>query len=461
MENQSDVRRVSIRNLLLAILRSWKVLLAVALVLAFLVGGAKGVLAWRSAGDAEKRAREAAEYQAALELYEGRVEDLTAQIERQESAILSQQEYLDQSVLMNVDPYHTFEGVLYLYISTDYQIMPDTAYQNPDQTMPAVLLYKAALNGSRVLDPVAKAVGMELIYLRELVNADVVMVGTSANPILSVTVRAGTREQVERILESVDAQLEGVRTEITGSIGDHTVDVAVQSVREYVDQTLSDQQKTALDRVDKLTATLDETKAELSELKAPSAPSYTKRSILKTTLKYGIVFGVLGFLGVAFGVCVKFIAGDRLYSGSEIVYRCDLKLLGSVSLKARKRCGIDRKIRELEGRGSPEDTRIYSLIAALIQNGAQGAVSVLLAGQADEAVIGAVAQRLSAEMPEVRVCTGGSLVQDAAAARKLRECDAVVLVEQCGVSRYSRISAQAESVREMGKPLLGCVAVDD
>ena len=86
---------------------------------------------------------------------------------------------------------------------------------------------------------------------------------------------------------------------------------------------------------------------------------------------------------------------------------------------------------------------------------------MLLAGQADEAVIGAVAQRLSAEMPEVRVCTGGSLVQDAAAARKLRECDAVVLVEQCGVSRYSRISAQAESVREMGKPLLGCVAVDD
>lgn len=458
MENQADVRRVSIRNLLLAVAGRWKLLLAVTLALAMMAGGIRGVTGLRRAGDGARRERETAAYETARENYESRKKELEGEISGLEMGIANQLDYLEQSALMNIDPYNVYEGVMYLYISTGYQIMPEMTYQNTDETRTVTLLYQAALVSSGVLEPVADKLGIDSKYLRELVTVEA---DRSGSPVLTATALGSTREQVETILEALNTSLAAVQTEITAAVGAHRVETALQSVRCHADQSLVDQQKNASDRVEKLTLSLDEARGQLSSLEAPAAPAYTRSSIGKAAVKFAVLFGLLGFAGVAFCICVKFLVGDRVYSGAEIWYRCNVKVLGSVSLTVKKRNPLDAAIRRMEGRGQAGDCRAVSLLAAKIENAVEPGTSVLLTGQAGEEVLHAVAALLRTELTGVQVVAEGCLLRDAAAVRSLRDCKAVLLVEQCGCSRYSGISRQAAYVNDENRQLLGCIAVDN
>lgn len=460
MENQADTRYISFTNLMLAVLRGWKALLAAALVFALLGGGLKGVSLWRTSGDAAQRARAAAEYESAMELYTCQKEELEANRQSVLDDIENQQAYLDESVLMNVDPYNVYEGTMYLYFSTDYQIMPDTVYQNVDSTQSVVLLYKAALEGGLVLDPVAEAVEMESKYLRELIGVKTEMAGGMVNPILSVTVRCGSAELAESILDHVEAQLQKVGSQITRSVGEHAVRIVMESVFCHGDQSLLDTQKSAWDRMEKLSEGLAAADEALNALKAPQAPSYTKKGMVLAAAKIGVLLGIVGFVCAAGVICVGFIAGDRVYSGREIEYRCGVKNLGSVALKSRKRKALDAWVWKRENRGEYRNTKVYGVLAARLQNRISEAGTVLVAGDAREETIAAVAEKLAAELPKMQVLSAGSLDRDPAAVRGLGKCDAVLLVVECGVSRYSAIDSQEETIREQGAVLMGCVAVD-
>ena len=174
---------------------------------------------------------------------------------------------MEGSALMNIDPYHVYEGQLYLYVSTPYKIAPGSVYQDPDWTTQTVILYKFALNGSSLIDAVARRVGMDSLYLRELVSTDIVVLNGVSTQVLCLTARGDSRALVENILSAVQSRMDSISQEITDTVGEHTVQCVVESVQETSDQKLADQQQAAYDQAEKLTLSLDETRAELAALK--------------------------------------------------------------------------------------------------------------------------------------------------------------------------------------------------
>ena len=52
------------------------------------------------------------------------------------------------------------------------------------------------------------------------------------------------------------------------------------------------------------------------------------------------------------------------------------------------------------------------------------------------------------------------MLQDVQTVRELPECDGVILVEQCGVSKYSTVEGELEKVLDLGKSVVGCVVFE-
>ena len=72
----------------------------------------------------------------------------------------------------------------------------------------------------------------------------------------------------------------------------------------------------------------------------------------------------------------------------------------------------------------------------------------------------AVVKALTQTMPGRTLISGGNLLESLTAIEALPKCDAVLLVERCGVSRYSQINAQMQAIQGVNKQLLGCVVLE-
>ena len=167
-------------------------------------------------------------------------------------------------------------------------------------------------------------------------------------------------------------------------------------------------------------------------------------TVAKSAVKFAVLGGVLGAFIVVFGVCVIFLMSDKVYSAKELKNRYGVKILGALPAKACK-CPIDQWLNELEGRVFEADEAIRNgLIAQNVRNGIGDVKKLLVVGSVDAVHVEALAKALETELPEITVVAGGNMLKDVETLKKLPECDGVVLVEACGLSKYGDIAQEIE-----------------
>ena len=152
--------------------------------------------------------------------------------------------------------------------------------------------------------------------------------------------------------------------------------------------------------------------------------------------------------------------GDKVYSSRELKERYKVKILGKLS--AGKKVGsIDAWLNRLEGRAcNVDEATEYRLIAANVKNYAGDMKKILVTGSADADVLAHAAEALKSELGEIQVVAGNNMLEDVQTVRELPECDGVILVEQCGVSKYSVVEAEIEKVFDLKKYVVGCVVFE-
>ena len=170
MNAEKKVHEVNLKNMLFFALYQWKKMLVGAVIFAIALGCFKGYTAWKTATDPELAAQYEQEYNAALSEYESKKSSLEKSVAEAQENVDKQSEYLENSVLMQMDYRNFYEAKLTLYISTDYQILPEMTYQNPDSSNLILASYAAALDNDQILMEVAEAMGLELKYMKELVE---------------------------------------------------------------------------------------------------------------------------------------------------------------------------------------------------------------------------------------------------------------------------------------------------
>ena len=390
-------------------------------------------------------------------------------IESTKIKIQNTQEYLDNSVLNTIDPYNVPVAQADLYVSTDYKIMPGMDYQNVDYTDAVLKAYSSLITNSETMDKIAKTVGMEERYLRELVSVS----GDSSTRLLTIRAYGADEATANKILDAVLVRMEDVRPTIQGTVGSHSIAQLTRTSTVSVMTWLRDSQQqnrddltnlqnqvTTLEAADRvLEQSIEDEQQALEAMELPEKPK-EESSMAKMVILGALLGGVLA-CGV---VVVKFLLDGMVYSASELNRSTGLPVLGALASDRTKKAGkLDAKLYQMEGRpDGSADAEMLCLMAQTIRSRAPEAKNILVTGDLPADQLEALAAALQATEPlrGQSVTAAESILKAAATVPHVVAADAIVLAADCTVTRTDAVREQNEKIVRLGKQILGCIVYE-
>lgn len=440
MENEKNEQVIFVKDLLFVALYQWRRILVAALIFAIVLGAFSLFSEIREAsnepsmGLAEK----------ANEEYEREKALLTDQLETAEKLYASQLEYCEESVYMELDPYQLFQTTIDLTVPADPAILYPAAMVPMDNIGAILYAYRVYLSSEAVIASVAQQMDLEAKYLWELIRFS----SSDATRSLSMGILYPTQEGAQKLLDIFMKEFQQAQQQVAQTVGAHNSNIVVGSINERIDQSLISMQsaaKTRLQDLDKQVSTLQDS---LEALQEPATSSVSKKKVIIIAV-IGAILGACLVAGIAW---LAYISGGKVYSARTLRNATGLKVLGCLAGKEYPN-QIDRLLRKLEGRSM--DTQRLDVIAATVRNCCPGE-KLLITGNAPQQE--ALAQQL--QKLGLQPCVCGNLPDSTQALEALPSCDAVLLVESCGVSRYADILQTMERVADQNKPVIGCVLLE-
>ena len=477
---QNYEQEIDLKDLMFAVLRRWRSIILVGIIFALLLGGFKAFRGLGQMKDAEYVASKQQEYDNSMDQYEMSKERLEKEIENIKVSLESQNDYMENSVLMNINPYDEYTTSASFYVATDYQIMPGMAYQNPNTASSIMAAYMSMIQNGELYNTVLKRMdpGLDLRYLQELVTVE----PDYDNNMFHVRVISNTEEGAEEIMSLLMESLSEYQAAITQKIGPHLLNVIQDTqvpgpsaapgsgetnktpeVYTTVDLELEKKQQDQSARTQTLNQSLTDKTKELNELKEPANTLPSTGSTLKSSVKYGVLGGVLGVFLAVFFICVAFLMSDKLVNERELRRRYGLMVLGVFDSGEKKRlfASADRFLDRLEGTSARKmsSAQVCSVVAANVMNYVGEAKQILLVTSTGTEALDTVNGVLSAALPSLTLISGGNLDREADAIRKAASCDAVILVEKRKASSFTGIERELEIVKSLDKKILGCIVL--
>lgn len=458
-------REIDLKDLMFAVMGRWRRVLAVSMAMAFLFGGFQGGLACLEGDDREAASDAEVKFEEEKRFYDQRLISYKREIDNLTEAIAAQQQYLDESVIMNMSPYDVWEAKAEFFLETDYRIMPGMVYQNRDFSAAVLQSYQSALNNAGFIEQTAEESGIEAHYLKELATVSIGTGDDGYSNLLVIRIRHGDENMAERLMDAFVKEVDRCKGEICSGVTEHTIREVGVSLGSVVDLELAGRQRDERSRLEQLMDTLSEKQESLEAFEREGKPKREDPflvSLAKTVLRNGVMGGALGFFAAVFFICCSYVMTDKVTSAKELKYRFQIKILGGLDDGSHRNTHpFDAWLNKMEGRLVGRDnSRDYDLIAVTILNCERESGPVFVAGGAAEDRVRDVAENLGIRLPGAAVVYGGNFLSDPEGLKRLAECGSVVLVEQCGVSSYTNIGLEIEKIGDLHKQLTGCVVFE-
>jgi len=447
MDKKLEEQVIYPKDLLFAALYRWKVAVVLGVVLALLLGGLQLLKAPKT-GTVDPGAQAA--YEAALEEYEAKRTVLLDYEEKYRSEVETQTQYMQDSVLLSLDPDGHYRGVVQLYISTDYEIQPDKAYQTPDKTPQLLANYQAMLHSDSAVTALAQTAELEWRLMNELYTVEI----DREAGVLSARFRHHDEDVLKLLLAKVLEMTEQLQPGLVQSIGQHTLFVIFQDVALVADPTVVNAIGENRSHLEYLNGELNKVQAELAGLAAPVQPQAAAFSPKKAVI-FAVLGFVAGFVLVAVWAWFAHMESDKVYSARLLRLRTGIKVLGT--LRVTKFDAVTRTIRKWEGRDAADPAEKAALLACDIRNRFPEG-KLLLTGSGKEKDRTMLLEALRAAGADV--VDAGNILKDAPAVDALKQAAGVLLAEKCAQSTCTDIFNQMQSVGDYNKTLIGCIVLD-
>lgn len=459
-----DQTEIDLRQLFWAICRRWRMVLCWMLAVAVIAGTFKAVSSARSLRNTEETATAQATYEALVANNRQERSDTLKRLRSISEEIAERQAYEKNSYYMSIDPYNVAIAEQIYYVKTDYQILPDMTYQNPDYTDAIVNAYVRVLTGESNLQTVAEKCDMELRYLDELVAG-----WSNSSGMFTIRVIAKDLEDAEKILALLDGGVAASRELIESTINAHEITKLTYNAYTTVDMNLAQTQSDKEDALTELRTEYADQTARYETLKEDyknfEAPVSDTDGVLRGSVKMIVLGAFLGLVIACAIVCVQVAVSDHVYSADSIAQRMRIRILGALPANTAKVAAMgkfDRKLRVKAGLSAATDaSAVYAAAASYLTLAYPEANTVLVAGGAEETHIQAACEALQANLPEKKILSGGCVLSDADTIRKVGQSDLTVLVEHTGVSSYSGVIREAETVQSLKGTLAGALVIED
>lgn len=412
---------------------------------------------------------EKTEHDSNVQEYESELLKNQQTIESMKVKIENTKEYLEKSVLNSINPYNVHVAQADMYVATDYKILPGMEYQNVDYTDAVLQAYSSLMINSETMGSIAKSIGMEERYLRELVSVS----GDSSTRLLTVRVYGSDDATTSKILNALLTRMDAIQEIVESSVGHHSVAQLANTSTVQVLTWLRDSQQqnrenltdlqnqvTTLEAADRVLQQSIEDEQQALDAMEPPEEVKTGTSVVKLVVLGFLLGGVLA-CGV---IVVRFLMQGKVYSGKELNQTTGLPLLGTLASERTKKAGkLDAALNKMEGRPDGSgDEEMIRLMAVTVRSRAPEADSILVTGDLPAEQLNALAAALqnTDALRAQTVNAAESILQNAATVPQVTDADTIVLAADCTCSRYADVKDQTERIRRLGKNILGCIVFE-
>ena len=481
MHQSIQGKEVTFKDVLILFLKKFERIFLVAVAFAVVFAAYGGFRGYRSISG-ERYQQLWDDYQIKLDEYNDSTEKLSSSIEQDQQRLESKVQYTEESVYYNLDAYNEAVSELIFYVDTGYQIVPSQYYQSPNKTGEIVSAYCDAYRSAQLYDDLREILGsdLDIKYIDELLTieraGDVQVKDSIGNVtvkhsdgnegVIVIRARAQDEETASKITDYV---FDYLKENLSDAIAPHTTTVISDSSMIMVDETLAEFQRQTDTEIEELQETIKTSEAELATLQRdmPVEPSVSMMSVIKKAILFGIIGGVLGGVIICLWVLLSYLADNRLDGAYQLAKLYNLELFAVAHTGEKKRRPLFHKlIDHIEGNAElqvfDDVAQACAYTAASIGAMAKGQkLTVALASSGDSEQMQQLAKALAScsdQTVTYQCCP--SMLKNAASIETIAQADAVVLVEQSGVSLISEINREIIRLEKSEKEILGILLAE-
>lgn len=463
-------QEISLSKLLYRIFREWRKCFIIALVGAIIIGAGNFVLKKMQFSNPEKLESAELVYERELAAFNAEGENLEREIENLEEMLEQQESYNEESILMQIDPFHKYNASVQFYVSTNYQIIPELTYQNIDLSSRILYSYFTYMWDGDMYQYIIEHLSekIELRYLQEVfsVSADY---GIS---MVTLSVQGVDEHFCQEVMSYAIEGIYSKQADIVETVGEHELSLLNRVVYETVDLDLNTRQKNNRQYVLDLNDDLGEKQSELAAWRRTSAPKkqYGLVTIVKSSIKRMILaFIVLAAFVIAI-IVFRYIVSDEVQDAKDLKNRLGLRLIAEIPKVHKKRvwgwvdrifahmCGLTLAESDLERLTGVAAQSISAELAARTESGDKENPKIVFTGSIGEEEL----QKLLSGMKwdnSFSVSSASNILHDPSAVSAVQDADYVILVEQQEESRYSQIELELENLMAWKKEVLGVIVL--
>ena len=325
---------ISLRELLTAIVWKWKGICAALLVFAILLGGCQTYKQILLAADPENSPEKIEErYQAAWERYETQKENLQKTLEGQEKSLASKEEYLEKSILIQIDPYNKYiANIVFTFTDIDESAQlfryPNTAADYlPKKIRSQYMELWKSMDVPRDIG-IAKYADLEWKYLSELVS-----VSNLEGELVSIQAVGGTAFSAEELAGAVYDYFEAHREVIAASSAQHVFTVVNRTTKNTIDEALETRRENLEAEIETLKTSIENSKNAIEDLEEPvREEGYSVKAIVKSVAKYAVLGAAAGIFLSCLFICCWWVFANRASSSFQLERVIGAPFLGSLRI---------------------------------------------------------------------------------------------------------------------------------
>lgn len=451
---------ISLKEILAVVVRRGGGILLTVLVLAAALGAYK----LKNQLELSKLPENSAEYieeehRTALMEFEEQKLSLEKELERTEQSQEVQKKYVNNSLLMKLDPYHLIKNTKVLFIDmpgyAGWGELPEQSEDRYVRVLNQIQSYYRTYWNATDLSQELKSYGVpniEELYLREVIDVQI------ADSMIVITVSGETFQDVQSIADAVSQWFIQLSASENANVYEHEIFELTNVTKIEISEDLRNQQQYHLQATKDLEAKAKELEAQLDGLIAPvKRGSYSKQEILKSAIIWAVLGAVAGGVLSCVWILVLFMFRSRIESSRQMEQVLGVPFLGSAvkSSNIWKRLS-DRMLAEPTWQ---DDTQAESYMAEAFRAAAgapeQAVILTTLAGKkldlsGVEKTIGKVAGKV--------ICVADA-ERNAETVKALQKCKCVVLAERVDASELPKMQSLLEQINRMEATVVGFVTI--
>lgn len=430
-----NIKTLYVRNVVEDLLKKKKTVGTFIVVCAVLFG----LLGLRQGGKTaeltEEQKQQIEEYNMKVAEYDDSIEDVKKSIEEADKQIEGLQEYIDNSIYMQVDSNNV------QVVSVQYGLKTNNNVGNICNTL---ITY---INDGGLKEPLdAEDEDLNIKYWRDVVGA------YQSGNTLTLYVCHYDMEQARRIMEIMKERITEYLPQVRRVQGDFTLEELKTSEYTKADAGVTNNQNNNRNNLKNYITNRADLNSKLvgyqnnrtnyiekNQPENMEAASVNTKLLVVEYMLLGIIFGALA----AF-VCValKYILGDTLRNANDLK-ETDLNLLGTYYATGKYAPGLERSMMDVE---------------ILVRDSRRVFMNMLSDDELSRKVAGDCKNAL--ETMNIEATSGSDIKNSAEELKRMIECGSCVLIAQAGKTTYHQLEQMTQLCGRFHVSVLGCIVIE-